>query len=580
MAFDGMVTKAVCLELTDLIGAKIDKVYQPNKNTILLGLYHKGKNYALTICIDSQNCRLHLTTHSKQNPPVASNFCMVLRKNLIGLIIKNIHTFDLERLVRIELEGLDEFDDLLSKKLMVELMGRHSNIILLDDTNKIIDSARHIKEDNETFRDILPHTLYQMPSCTKENFLECRNFDDFLAKIPAMATNSVEDFPTIFTNIFNGISQKSIEFILKKLKIDTLDIDTLKELYNYLNNLINSIGTKQLSIQINSEKDYQLVKKENSTPFSLNFCLDDFYHKKETLEEFKSHRNTLLKLILTTLQKYQKRLKNINQKLLECDDMEKYRIYGELITANLYRISEQKQKEITLENYYEENSPAIKIPLDPRYSPSFNAKKYYKKYHKLKNALEIVNIQKQETLEELDYLESIVYELENSSTLEEVSMIFEEISENVIFQEKTKTLTNKKTQKVKKSKMTKNKTVTFNPIKYTLDGFTILVGKNNRENDYLTLKLANKTDIWFHTKDIHGSHVILKRSDFTQEIPTELLVKVAQIAAFHSKAKNSSNVPVDYCEVKQVKKPSGSKPGMVIYHHNQTLNVNPSDFIQ
>ena len=254
--------------------------------------------------------------------------------------------------------------------------------------------------------------------------------------------------------------------------------------------------------------------------------------------------------------------------------MDIYQLYGELITANLYRIKNQNLENIELENYYD-NNKLIKIPLDKKYTPSINAKRYFKKYNKLKNALDIVTKQKQDTLRELNYIESVVYELESSSTIEEVDTIYEEISEHDIFKDKTADLKNGKKMKVKKSQLTKNKTVKFNPIKYTVDNHTIFVGRNNIENDYLTLKFANKSDFWFHTKDIHGSHVILKIMPNEPEPSINLLIKCAEIAAFHSKARNSSNVPVDYCPIKFVKKPSGSKPGFVIYTNNKTLNVQP-----
>jgi len=230
-------------------------------------------------------------------------------------------------------------------------------------------------------------------------------------------------------------------------------------------------------------------------------------------------------------------------------------------------------KQITVENYYE-NNEKITIPLDERFTPSVNAKRFFKKYHKLKNTLEIVTIQKEETLKELNYIESIVYELENCSTLDEVSEIFEEISENVIFREKTDNYKKKKNSKVKKSSLTKNKNVSFNPIKYNIDGYTLLVGRNNKENDYLTLKYAKKTDIWLHTRDIHGSHAILQLT--SDKMPNDnILIKCAEITAYHSKARLSSNVPVDICEVKYVKKPSGAKPGMVVYTNQKTLYVDP-----
>lgn len=575
MAFDGIVTKAISTELVDLCGARIDKIFQPNKNELLLGLYLNKKNYAIDICIDAQNCRINLTTNSKPNPNIAPNFCMLLRKNLIGLKVKNFITFDLERLVIIEFEGFNELDDIISKKLVIELMGKHSNIILLDDTNIIIDSLRHIKEIDENYRDILPHTKYSFPSSNKSSFLDLKNFEDFRKHLDSPDINNL---PTQISSTFNGISKNFICSIIKKLEISKLDNTNLESIFNYINNIIDNIGTDNLSFEEIKDKDgvvkdYFLVSNKSNTSFSLNYFIDDFYYKKETLETFKNYRNTLLKLILDTLKKYNKRLYNINEKLHDCDDMEKYRIFGELITANLYRIPNRNLSEIELENYYDNNNK-ITIKLDKRFLPSINAKRFFKKYSKLKNALAIVSEQKEDTLKELDYIESVVYELENCSTIEEVGAIFDEISENDIFKDKKELNTSKKS-KIKKSKFTKNKTVSFNPLKYTVDGYTVLVGRNNKENDYLTLKYANKSDIWFHTKDFHGSHTILKIDNNLPFPNDNVLVEAAKIAAQHSKAKNSSNVPVDYCEVKYVKKPSGSKPGMVIYSNNKTLNVNP-----
>ena len=323
--------------------------------------------------------------------------------------------------------------------------------------------------------------------------------------------------------------------------------------------------------------------------FSLNFFIDDFYFNKESSENFKNYRNSLLKLILNILNKYNKRLLHINQKLKDCDNMETFRVYGELITANLYKFDANSKLDfISVENYYDEQK-LVKIPLDKRFSINQNAKRYFKKYNKLKNALDIVGIQKVETEQDLDYIQSVVYELENATSIEDIADIYSEISENVIFKTNSninndKSLKNKNS-KIKKSKLTKNKKVTFNPIKYTIDNYTVLVGRNNVENDYLTLKYANKSDIWFHVKDFHGSHTILKflnsynsssydkNSNLLDIIPQDIILKTAKIATEHSKAKNSSNVPVDFCEVRYVKKPSGSKPGMVIYTNYRTVYV-------
>lgn len=585
MAFDGIVTKAISSEISKLCNSRIDKVFEPNKNTIILGLYLDGKNYALNICIDSQYCRLNLTTNSKPNPQVAPNFCMLLRKNLIGLKLKSVNTLDLERLVILEFEGFDEIDDIISKKLIIELMGKHSNIILVDDNNVIIDSMRHIKEIDENYRDILPHSKYYLPTSSKNSFLEVNNFNSFydclVSNYPNLLENTdISTLPTQISNTFNGISKNFIFAIIKKHNINVLNKSNLEIIFNYINDIIDKIGTNNLSFEnIENQdgiiKDYFLVPSENSnTPFYLNFFIDDFYFSKEANETFKNYRNSLLKLILDTLKKYNKRLYNIDEKLKECEDMDKYRIWGELITSNLYKIPNKNVEKVEIENYYDNNN-LITINLDKKYSPSINAKRFFKKYSKLKNALEVVSEQKADTLKELDYIESVIYELENSSTINELVAIFEEISENDIFKEKTSKYNTNKKSKIKKSKLTKNKTVSFNPIKYNIDGYTVLVGRNNKENDYLSLKFANKNDLWFHTKDIHGSHTIL-RIDNSMPYPDEnILIQVAKLAATHSKAKNSSNVPVDFCEAKYVKKPSGSKPGMVIYTNYKTLNVNP-----
>lgn len=551
-------------------------------------MYLNGKNYALNTCIDSQNYRVHLTTHSKPNPQVAPNFCMLLRKNIIGLRLKNVITLDLERIIILELEGFDEIDDIITKKLIIELMGKHSNIMLLDDQNIIQDSLRHIKETDENFRDILPHTKYSFPTCDKQNFMEVTNFSEFYQEIQKISVpdyeTTFEKLPLLLSNLYNGFSKNFIEYILNELKIPTCDnifasVKELEKIYEFLSTLINMIGTNHLKFVTfeksnKNKKDYAITTTpETMQDFCLNFFIDDFYAEKETSESFKNYRNTILRLILETLKKYTKRLANMDEKLKECENMDTYRIYGELITANLYRIQNQNVDMVEVENYYN-NNEIIKIPLDKKYSPSVNAKHYFKKYTKLKNALEIVSKQKKETLQELDYIESIVYELESCSNIQEVSDIFGEISENIIFKEKTSQVFSNKKLKIKKSNLTKNKTVSFNPLKYTIDGYTVLVGRNNKENDYLTLKFAQKKDIWFHTQDIHGSHVILKL-DNNHYPSNDSLIKVAQIAAFHSKARNSSNVPVDFCEVRFVKKPNGAKPGMVIYTNQHTLNVQP-----
>ena len=584
MAFDGIVTKAITSELQQIIGGRIDKVYEPTKNDIILGFYLNGVNYALHICTNAQNYRLHLTTHAKPNPKNALNFCMLLRKHLIGLRIKNVISVNLERVITIEFEGFDDIDDIITKKLIIELMGRHCNVILIDENNMIVDSLRHISSDNELTREIIPHVKYMYPSTNKLNFLVVSDYQDFKAKLNLnFDASHISDLPLQISNVFNGISKSFIIHIIDTQHLNTLskiDDTSLEAIYTNMKHIIDATDSLQLGFDTIKDdkgnvKDYALCIKDSSEPFCLNFFIDDYYFHKETSEEFKVYRNSISKLILDTLKKYNKRLYNINEKLKECDQMDTYKLYGELITANLYRIKNENTDTVSLENYYD-NNKVITIPLDKRYSPSHNAKLFFKKYNKLKNALLIVGEQKEETMKDLDYIESVIYELEACSTIEDISNVFEEISESSVFKEKTEKYKEKKNPKVKKSKLTKNKYVHFNPIKYKIGDYTFLVGRNNMENDYLTLKYAKKTDLWFHTKDVHGSHCILVLNG--SPIPeNDILIKCAEITAYHSKAKNSSNVPVDICEVKYVKKPNGAKPGMVIYKNNRTIHVTPKN---
>lgn len=563
MAFDGIVLNSVVSELnTCLINGKINKIYMPNSNEILLGIYSGGKNYCLLCNISSNSYRIHLTTTSKPNPLNAPNFCMLLRKHLVGSKIINISTLSLERIVTIELEGYNELNDKLRKKLIIELMGKHSNIILLNQNNKIIDSIRHLDISSGSLRDILPAREYVLPNNdTKMDFYNTSK-EDFMNIINNNIIKSI-------TNNYTGFSNSFISSILENLNItnENFSKNDLSALYDTIRSILFNIETNNVKLINYNINDY-VITSFNTEPLQVNFFLDDFYSKKEEKDNISTYRNSLLKLVLTALKKISKKLDNINLKLKECDNMDKYRIYGELITSNLYRLdSNQNSESVVLENYYDNNNN-ITIPLDKTFSISYNAKKFFKKYHKLKNTLEIVSVQKQDTIKEIDYLESIVYELESANSISDLDEIYLEISENGIFKGKEKA-------NIKKNKINKKKVHDeYEPIVYTVDGFALYVGKNNKQNDYITTKLGKNEDYWFHTKDIRGSHCLLKCNG--KSVKEHTLVACCQIAAFHSKAKLSSNVPVDYCFVKYVKKPNGSKPGMVIYTNNKTMNVNPT----
>ena len=566
MAFDGIVTQAITHELkNDLIGGKIDKIHQPNKNTILLGIYLNSIHYALNICIDAHNCRINLTTNSKENPLVAPNFCMLLRKHLIGGKISTIEMYGLERLVKINIETINELNEIEIKSLIIELMGKHSNIILINDKNIIIDSLRHIWATDTIYRDILPSRTYSFPTSEK---LDYTKISDIYSIFQDNLNLSVEEFSKLFANTFNGFSLSFIKSALEKCNITTINKENLLKLQKYINNILTFPNNLYFTEVYKNNKlsDFTLSLGNNVTveKFYLNKFIDNFYFSRETEETFNNCKNNALKLVTDSQKKLLNRLNSINTKLKDCEERDKYRLYGELITSNLYKLTNTHTDYIELENYYDNNN-LIKIPLNKKYSPNINAKHYFKKYNKLKNALQIVSVQKAETENELNYIDSIIFEIELASSTKEIQEILDEISENLI---KNKVSQKKKnTKNLKKKKQEKQ----YSPLHFNIDNFDVYVGKNNKENDWLTFTFANKNDIWLHTKDIQGSHVILKNSG--QNVSDDTLVKCAKLAVEHSKAKFSSNVPVDYCKVQYVKKPNSAKPGMVIFTNNKTISV-------
>lgn len=588
MAFDGIVTKAVVSELnTCLINGKINKIFEPNKNEILLGVYSSGKNYCLNISIDSVNYRINLTTNSKPNPQNVLNFCMVLRKHLTGGTIKKIYSNCLERIVFIDIDVYNELNDLITKTLVVELMGKHSNIILLNSEHTVIDSLRHLNKFDNSNRDIFPGSKYLNIESAKKDFLAVKTFDEFYRDVSIDS----ENLPSTLSKVYNGFGKKNVSYLLETLNIPTaVSTNNLKEVYSYLKDLFANMPDNVVLKEYPSVKKDYFAYKSTNDGLTVNFFLDDFYTSKEQSEQFKQYRDTVLKLVLNHVGKIKERINTIDLKIADCINAEKYRLYGELITSNLYRIPDYPQAEVTLENYYDNNN-LITITLDEKFSPSKNAKNFFKKYRKLQNTIAIVEKQKELSEAELSYLESIVYELEEVSTIEDIDNIYSEICDNLIFGKNANTVNNhvyNKQSKIINSKSSKQSNASNMPEKRDIDGYTVYIGKNNKQNDYLTCRLAQNSDIWFHTKDIHGSHVVLKTDSLhsssenssascTFNIPDSVLYKCASIAAYYSKARMSQNVPVDYTLIKYVKKPNGAKPGMVIYTNNKTIYANPQN---
>lgn len=572
MAFDGFTLKAVVNELhLSLIGGKITKVYQPVPDEIILGIYSNGTNYALSCNVSSSLYSLHLTTTSKPNPLSAPNFCMLLRKHLIGFKVKNIFTVEFERISIIELEGYNELNDLITLKLVIELMGKHSNIILVNQNNTIIDSLKHLTTFSGSYRNILPGSVYCFPEFNKLNINKIQPDINLYNQIPNKEESA---FFSYFIDHFAGISKTLLEYSTSILGIsEDFTFDNFNKLILYLQELEKNIELQKINC-ISFNKDYTLIisNSENTSSLPVNFFLDDYYSHKEKTEEFNTYRNSLLTFIMKKLKKISKKLDDVNQKIQECSKMEEYQLYGELLTNYLYKIDNVHVDNIVLENYYNQNKP-ITIPLDITMSPADNAKKYFKKYHKFKNTIDIVATQKVDLEKEIDYLESIVYELQISKNIQDIDNIYEEMEKANLFSRKVLAKQGNKAFRIGKNSISNSKKALNNFLSYELDGFTMLIGKNNQENDYLTMKVAKENDLWFHVKDLQGSHVILVLNG--KEPSQELINKVATTTAYYSKAKQSSNVPVDYTLAKYVKKPNKAKPGMVIYTNQKTVNVQP-----
>lgn len=618
MAFDGITLNAVVNELQILEGAKVNSINQPDKNSIVISVYN-GNNFAINIDTSANNYRIHLTTHSRKNPLNALNFCMCLRKQLNRAKIDSIYMKDLERICYIKFSTYNEMNDLVNKTLIIELMGKYSNIILVNENFKIIDALKKFDNFNvlnhsenfdslkkeksndgliEKSRGIMPGREYIEPVDEKYNFKKTSE-NEFVEIIEKSSYKTLE---SAIPNLFTGISKLFVQNIINTLELtNTISRKSLKNIYEYINEIIDCSNSSNLKLIINknnysvgfeerenndltinkdnnknnnknnNKDDY--LSEEDENIFKINFELDDFYYNKIEKELFTNYRNGLLKILENTLDKLTKKLYNINEKVELCKKKDDYKIYGELLLANIYRLKNvnttqnENTLEVQVENYYD-NNKKINIPINPKISISKNAENYFKKYDKMKRTLDVVNKQKEQTNKELNYLSTIIDELDTCTTISDINEVYEEVSENILFNEASNH------KKYKSGKVKKEDTqMLLNYLKFKVDDYDVLVGKNNKQNDYITLHVANDTDYWFHTKDIHGSHLILRCNGVTPKLET--IKKCAEIAAYHSKAKFSSHVPVDYTQIKNVKKPKGAVPGYVIYKNNKTIYVTP-----
>ena len=572
MAFDGIVLKSIISELQILNGAKVNRILQPDKNSIIISVYN-GNNYAIYIDISASNYRVHLTTHSKANPLVAPNFCMILRKYLINSKITKIYSKGLERIAYIEFETYNEMNDKVTRTLSIELMGKYSNILLLNENFNIIDAVKKF-DGNGISRDIMPTRKYILPSSDKIEFSSV-SASEFCNIIISSDYKTLEQ---AIPNLFVGISKLFIQSTIENLKIsNTISKDSCLQIHSFISKILDSEFSG-----IKFKSNYTISSEKNSNdPLQLNFFIDDFYFGKISEEDYLTYRNNLLKILSGTLDKITKKLANINDKIDSCKDMDTYKIYGELLIANIYKFKDidfsiNNINSIKVFNYYTNSD--VEISINNSFNISKNAEIYFKKYNKMKNTIEVTKAQKKETEKELDYLESLLYELDNCNNIDEVDDVYKEVSENILFNDVAGISKLKKNKNISKKDNDSELNALKNYIKLNIDDYDVFIGKNNKQNDYLTKRVANEKDYWFHAKDIHGSHLILRSNGVTPKITT--ITKCAELAAYYSKARFSSHVPVDYTLIKNVKKPNGSVPGYVIYTNNKTLYVEPSSGIQ
>jgi predicted ribosome quality control (RQC) complex YloA/Tae2 family protein len=582
MPFDGVVVKSIIEELNEIIpGSRIEKIFQPENDEIVLLLRNKGKTARLVMSANANCPRLHLSDVSKGNPKNPPVFCMLLRKHISGGRLTEISFHDFERIIVINIETTNELGDISFKKLIIEIMGRHSNIILLNEINIIIDSIKHVNSEISSKREVVPAIPYAYPPSQDKTSPLKLQIDGLLKKL----SNETKT-PSVNTNISKFLLNNIKGFspllcyeicyragIDERITISALTPDMLDRLNSVIALVISDIASKNYHPCIiyrdsNMQKPFDFHCMDitcypvTKTLSSINLAVDTYYKSKDTSERVSQKKSGLLKLLNTNIERCTRKLSLQQQELDKSSQSSTFRLYGELITANIHSIPKGSSKAI-LTNYHTNDNTNITIPLNKNFSVEKNAQIYFNKYKKAKRTYENTLKQIKKTREEYSYLESLYSLLENSLSIDEVNDIKEELIQQGYI-------------KNKKVTVTKNNVNKPNLHCYkSSDGIYVYAGRNNLQNDYLTLKMSSSKDLWLHTRNIPGTHVVIKKT--VKNIPDSTVEEAAIIAAFHSKSKYSSNVPVDYTEIKNVKKPHGAKPGMVIYDNFKTVFVTPDE---
>lgn len=555
MPMDGVFLHYLINELSpNIVNGKIRKINQFEKYSVVLAIRANGENHNLLISSNSKYNSVNLTTNKYETPKNSFMFSIILKKYILNGTIKDIYQIENDRILKLDIENRDELGDMQRYELIVELMGKHSNITLVNkESNKVLDSIKHLSLNNNSYRSLMPGAEYKYPpkDDIKLNPFTAE-FYDFKRVL-----NVMENDESIYSKTFQGVSPQLSRFIFNKISNESIE-----NKYEIFKKIIMESEISPTLYKLNGGyKDYYCFDIEStndsSNSESLNQLVDDFIVNKNSLDNFNSKITNIKKVVNSAIQKLTKKIKIFQGALKESEDKDKFKLYGDLISSSIYMLKGGEDHLIT-QNYFSEDLEEIEIPLNPKINASQNIEQYYKKFKKLKKSEEINQNNIIECNKEIEYLNSVLLNLEKTSTKEDIDEIRRELADSGYL-------------KSIKSK-NKNEIIKSNPYHYiTSSGISIFVGKNNIQNENLTFKTAKKDYTWFHTKNIPGSHVILCHNN-----PSDKLIELAsRLAAFYSKASSSSNVPVDYTKVKNIKKMPHAKPGMVIYTSYNTAYVTP-----
>lgn len=561
MPFDGIVTRATVEELKEkIVPGKISKIYQPTETELLFSVRSKGENHSLLLSIHPTYARFHLTEDIYQNPKEPPMFCMVLRKHLTSAQLEDIQQYGMERIVTFTFQTRNEIGDESKKMLVLEIMGKHSNVMLVDPNNeRIIDSLKHVSFSQNRYRTILPGQTYKLPPDQgKFHPLELSE-EDFIKKLDFNAGRMDRQI----VQVVDGFSPVIAKELVHRTNLGSQT--AYKEKFAELKQQIQNNDYAPTIYKQNMKEEFHVIEltsfQEGSETFpEVNQMLDAFFSGKAERDRVKQQTKDLYRLIKNEKDKNERKLKKHRQTVQKAEKADHYQKLGELLTANMHAVK-KGDKEITVVDYYDPEQKELTIELDPNKTPSENAQRYFKTYTKLKNSKKIMEEEIAKTEEEIAYLEQILHQIDTASP-EDIEEIREELREEGYI------------RKQKTRKNYKNKPKKPVPEQYvSSDGTIILVGKNNKQNEYVTMKAANRNDIWLHTKDIPGSHVVVRSEDPSEQT----LLEAAQLAAYFSKSKYSSTVPVDYTHIRHVQKPNGAKPGFVTYENQKTIFVTPDE---